>query len=96
MREQRRFRPDSPEGLEARVALSLGGAIAPVAVGKHSVSTRADQNQAIVAAVNQTFDSFTTDYLQAQGPTWPAVPAREPRRRSSTTWRSGSSSWPRN
>jgi hypothetical protein len=67
MREQRRFRPEALEGLEPRVVLSQGAVIAPVPVSKPTVTPRANQNQIIVTAVNQAFDSFSTDYLQAQG-----------------------------
>jgi hypothetical protein len=67
MRERRRFRPATPEGLEARWVLSGGAVIAPVTVGKPPVTAHNNRNQAIADQVNQTYDSFTSDYLQAQG-----------------------------
>jgi hypothetical protein len=67
MRDRHRFCPSTVEGLETRLALSKGTLIAPVTVGKPTSNAQNNRNQAIVDQVNQTFDSFTTDYLQAQG-----------------------------
>jgi hypothetical protein len=67
MRERRRFRPATLEGLETRVVLNRGTVIAPVTVGKLTVTTHENTNQAVADQLNESFDSFTTDYLQAQG-----------------------------
>jgi hypothetical protein len=67
MRERRQFRPERLEGLEARVVLSNRGLIAPATVGKLNTSAKTNSNQAVVDQVNQTYESFTSDYLQAQG-----------------------------
>jgi hypothetical protein len=67
MNERHRFRPAMIEGLETRVVLNRSSLIAPVAVGKLTITPRNTTNQAVVDQVNAAFDSFTTDYLQAQG-----------------------------
>jgi len=67
MRERHRFQPEVLQGLETRVVLSGGGLITPVTVGQLTITARNDATHAVVDQVNQAFDSFTTDYLQAQG-----------------------------
>jgi hypothetical protein len=67
MHGRRYFRPEPLQDLESRVALNRGGLIAPETVGRLNTSAKVNQNQAIVDQVNQTYDGFTTDYLQAQG-----------------------------
>src|SRR3954470_23336619 len=65
------FRPVVAELLEPRVVLSHGARILPASVAPVNVSTRAipvgGLAHAAVDQVNQEFDSFTNDYLQAQG-----------------------------
>ena len=68
MVERHRFRPSVSERLEARVALTHGGPIAPALIGTLSFNPRAGGPTArIVAQVNAAFNQFTADYLQAQG-----------------------------
>jgi len=67
MTERHRFRPEVLQGLETRVALSGNSLITPVAAGQLTITARNDATHAVVDQVNQTFDSFETDYLQAQG-----------------------------
>src|SRR5579863_5184255 len=67
MKERRRFRPMTVEHLETRVVLSGGAHIAPVAAAHNTTGARNSNIQAVVNNVNLSFDSFTTDYLQAQG-----------------------------
>jgi hypothetical protein len=55
------------EALESRVVLSRVASIAPISVAKLNVRHHINATQDVVNAVNQSFDSFTTDYLQAQG-----------------------------
>jgi hypothetical protein len=68
-RLRRPFRPGTPDGLEERLALSRAGLVAPIAVNKLNLSGRstADLQAQAVDQINQSFNSFTTDYLQAQG-----------------------------
>lgn len=78
MKERRRFRPDRVEPLEPRAVpgAGVGGLIAPVPV-HHVTIVRTplpDLYVRVTTAVNQAFDAFTTDYLQAQG-TYFAAPA---------------------
>jgi hypothetical protein len=67
MRERHRFRPSTVEGLEMRAVLSGGSLIMPAATGKLTISARTNPTLQVADQVNQTFDSFETDYLQAQG-----------------------------
>jgi hypothetical protein len=67
MNGRHRFRPASLPGLETRVLLSKGALIAPVTVGKLTINARNTITHQVVDQVNVAFDSFTTDYLQAQG-----------------------------
>jgi hypothetical protein len=67
MRKQREFCPAPVEGLERRIALSGIGAVRPVARAKLVLAAHTNATQAIVNQTNLAFDSFTTDYLQAQG-----------------------------
>lgn len=70
MERKHRFVPQAPDGLEARVVLSrvgVGRGISPVVSGLypgHQVLNR--RQQPVVAAVNQAFDSFTSDYAAAR------------------------------
>jgi len=67
MKERHRFRPQASNVLESRVVLNRGALIAPVAAGQLTITGRNEATSEVVAQVNQTFDSFETDYLQAQG-----------------------------
>ena len=68
MKERRRFRPTTVDWLETRVVLNASGRhIAPVSAGHVTTNARNAATQAVVNNVNSSFDSFTTDYLQAQG-----------------------------
>jgi len=67
MSERHRFRPATVEGLETRVVLNRSALIAPVISNHLKNSARISSTQAVVNQVNLTFDSFTSDYLQAQG-----------------------------
>jgi hypothetical protein len=49
------------------VVLNASAHIAPVSVGHVTTNARNAATQAVVNNVNSSFDSFTTDYLQAQG-----------------------------
>jgi len=49
------------------LVLNGGGLIAPVAAGQLTITARTGATQAVVDQVNLAFDSFKTDYLQAQG-----------------------------
>jgi hypothetical protein len=79
MSERHRFRPVVPESLERRVVLDRGARIAPVAIAPLDVSgRRRDLAQAAADQVNQAFDAFTRDYLQAQGAYFAADPGQAP------------------
>ncbi len=68
MRMRRKFRPVVGDCLETRVVLTHGGTIAPGLIG--TLSPRPRASGAIgrdVAQVNAAFDTFTANYLQAQG-----------------------------
>lgn len=67
MRKRHEFRPAALEGLEPRIVLSRVASFAPIAPAKLVLRSHNNAAQAVVNAVNQSFDSFTTDYLQAQG-----------------------------
>ena len=68
MRERHRYRPVGWDGLEARVALTHGGPIAPGLIGTLSPNPAAAGSAArSIALVNASFNQFTADYLQAQG-----------------------------
>lgn len=71
MRRDCRFRPEVREVLEQRLVLSPAVEVLPVTGGSVNVSARAvpvgGLAHAIVEQVNQLFDSFKNDYLQAQG-----------------------------
>ncbi len=67
MKDRHRFRPLAVEGLETRVALSRVGGISPVSPARLANAARNNAVQAVVNQVNLSFNSFTTDYLQAQG-----------------------------
>jgi len=65
MSQRHRFRPGHADLLEDRVVLSR---VAPIAVAKLNVSARTGNiASAAVDQVNLAFDSFTKDYLQAEG-----------------------------
>lgn len=68
MARKRRFRPGSFETLEPREVMSAAGRIAPVVIRPLDQSgRRADATATAIALVNQSFSTFTRDYLQAQG-----------------------------
>jgi hypothetical protein len=68
MRQRHRYRPVGWDGLEARVALTHGGPIAPGLIGTLSPNPAAAGSAArAVAQINASFNQFTADYLQAQG-----------------------------
>jgi hypothetical protein len=69
MRRQRRFVPTDCEPLEQRLALSRGAHIAPVTPRSLDLSGRGTSSlaQQVANQVNVAFNSFTSDYLQAQG-----------------------------
>ncbi len=94
MKERRRFRPTTVEWLETRVVLNASAHIAPVSVGHVTTNARNAATQAVVNNVNSSFDSFTSDYLQAQGAYFAA--GSRPRGlilRSGNTSASGSNCW---
>jgi hypothetical protein len=66
MSERHRFRPEIVAGLEARVVLSGGAVITPATIGRLDIA-HVNATHAVVSNVNQVFDSFTADYLQAEG-----------------------------
>ncbi len=74
MKERRRFRPTTVDWLETRVVLNASAHIAPVSPGHVTTNARNAATQAVVNNVNLSFDSFTTDYLQAQGTYFAAGP----------------------
>jgi hypothetical protein len=66
--DRRRFRPAGPDTLERRVALTHGGPIVPALIGTLSPNTTASgRSGRVVAQINNAYDRFTADYLQAQG-----------------------------
>jgi hypothetical protein len=71
MKRDHHFRPVVAELLEPRVLPSHGARIQPATVSPVNASARAvpvgGLAHAVVDQVNQEFDSFTNDYLQAQG-----------------------------
>ena len=68
MRQRRQFRPTELDRLESRVVLSQFSAIGPAAVAPLNVSGRVRSlNVAVVDQINQAYDRFTQDFLQAQG-----------------------------
>jgi hypothetical protein len=69
MKDRHRFRPAGVEPLEGRAVPAAGGLIAPVAVRPVPVvrTSLPDLYNRVTALVNQAFDAFTADYLQAQG-----------------------------
>ena len=69
MKDRHRFRPSGVEPLETRTAPAAGGLIAAVAVRPALVvhASLPDLYARVSLLVNQAFDSFTRDYLQAQG-----------------------------
>jgi hypothetical protein len=79
MKERHRFRPAILGCLEPRVVLSGSVHIAPVTTGHVSTSPRNAATQAVVNNVSASFDSFTTDYLQAQGAYFAAGSTQEAR-----------------
>ncbi len=93
MKERRRFRPTTVEWLEMRVVLNASAHIAPVSVGHVTTHARNAATQAVVNNVNSSFDSFTTDYLQAQGTYFAAGARRGLMVRSGNTLASGSNCW---
>jgi hypothetical protein len=66
MKDRHRFQP-ALAGLESRLVLSRLATISPVSPAKLAIAAHKNAAQAVVDQVNQAFDSFTTDYLQAQG-----------------------------
>lgn len=68
MRQKRQFRPTGLDRLESRVVLSRFSAVGPAAVAPLNVSGRVRSlNVAAVDQINQAYDRFTQDFLQAQG-----------------------------
>jgi hypothetical protein len=70
MKDRHRFLPTGVEPLEPRAVPShVSGLISPVAIHPVTVvhTPLPDLYTRVTTAVNQAFDSFTTDYLQAQG-----------------------------
>jgi hypothetical protein len=67
MKGRHRFRPAFLQDLEPRVVLSGGAQISPAPVGKLTINARSTITHQVVDQINVAFDSFTTDYLQAQG-----------------------------
>ena len=68
MRNRHRYRPVGWDCLEARVALTHGGPIAPGLIGTLSPNpAAAGKAGRAVAQVNAAFNQFSADYLQAQG-----------------------------
>jgi hypothetical protein len=69
MSKTRRFRPVVAEPLEERLVLDAAGlAVAPVNVAALDTSgRRGNLAKAVSDQVNVAFDSFSRDYLQAQG-----------------------------
>jgi hypothetical protein len=71
MKRDHHFRPVVVELLEPRVVPSHITSIQPARIGPVNLSTRAvpvgGLAHAAVDQVNQEYDSFTSDYLQAQG-----------------------------
>jgi len=66
--ERHRFRPQSLDPLERRLAPSRGGPIIPALIGTLSPNPKASGRSGRVAAqIGDTFDRFQADYLQAQG-----------------------------
>ena len=76
----RRFRPEGPDPLERRLALTHGGPLAPALIGTLSPNTKASgRSGRVVAQLNSSFDRFTNDYLQAQGAYLSSgIPSNEP------------------
>jgi hypothetical protein len=67
-KERHRFRPDGPDPLERRLALTHGGPVAPALIGTLSPNPQASgRSGRVVAQINAAFDQFANDYLQAQG-----------------------------
>jgi hypothetical protein len=67
-RNRRQFRPTAGELLECRLALTYGGPLAPALIGTLSRNPRASgRTGRVVAQINDAFDRFTRDYMQAQG-----------------------------
>src|SRR5437016_4263385 len=63
-----RFRPESPDPLERRLALTHGGPITPALIGTLSPTPEASgPGGRVVAQTNAAFDRFSRDYFQAQG-----------------------------
>jgi hypothetical protein len=79
MRDRHRFRPAVGEPLEGRRLLSAKGLVTPVVVKPLPITRPTETSQALQAttAVNQDFDAFTQDYLQAQA-TYLASPGVPP------------------
>jgi hypothetical protein len=67
MKTRHRFSPETVQGLEPRVVLSKAAGFAPISPAPLTIRARNNAAQAVVNAVNTSFDSFSTDYLQAQG-----------------------------
>ncbi len=68
MRERRRFLPIDLEPLECRVVLSRASLVSPISVAPLDVSGRKTSRTALtIDQINQTFNSFTDDFLRAQG-----------------------------
>lgn len=68
MSQRNRFRPVVWNRLESRVALTQLAGIAPATVAPLNLSNRVrNLNVAAVDQINQAFDRFTQDFLQAQG-----------------------------
>jgi hypothetical protein len=67
MRKRHRFCPAATEDLETRVVLSELASITPVKVARLTTSTHHNPAQAVVNQVNLAFESFSSDYLQAEG-----------------------------
>jgi hypothetical protein len=77
MSKRNEFRPATVQGLERRVVLSGLAAIRPVAQARLNIVAHNNATQAVANQVNLSFDSFTTDYLQAEG-AYLAVPNKGP------------------
>jgi hypothetical protein len=68
MSRRHRFRPTGLDSLESRVVLSHGGRVIPAQVAdlQSSRSPRSRIPLRIADSINNSFDSFTDDYLEAQ------------------------------
>jgi hypothetical protein len=87
MKDRHRFRPLAVEDLETRVALSRAGGIAPVSPARLASTARNNAAQAVVNQVNLSFNSFTTDYLQAQGAYLAATTGASPSKGARTAFK---------